>query len=504
MSEKDDDERQQSKQIKTTRLKKQIKKTSAGERTEVMMSPAAQLFQSLPNVDMNDHFFEILVTENLGIHVQPGRDEKNAFVQKVTSEATKENGVKKGQQLVAINGRSILDLKFDQIRSIVSYTMKRTSGSEGATLRFMKKPRIVSQTEEDSGSFEVIALAMVIIFILVLVIILALDYNFDFNTHSELLSSFTNLWSSQNHPHQHHGHHHHDNHHDHHHHQTQEKNRNNVEKMEDDYPFPYDPYNSKPETESVTLSVKLEQVYTASQVSFRPPRGIQKICDACGGNGALHGNSDYIKVCPHCHGTGVEIVNMQLAPGFVQRMETTCSHCGGSGTIIRHKCRKCGGEGVNIDKNKIHIHVPKGIEDGGSMTLYAKGHQIPNHPPGDIHVTFRINQHKKFKRSGNDLRYALPISLKESLLGFAKQIKHLDGHYVEIESSTVQNCESEILIKNEGMCDEYDSCGNLIVNFEIQFPRNVDQEKIRNILKVDEKSSTLKKAEIIFNKKDDY
>jgi hypothetical protein len=40
-------------QIKTTRLKKQIKKTSAGERTEVMMSPAAQLFQSLPNVDMN-------------------------------------------------------------------------------------------------------------------------------------------------------------------------------------------------------------------------------------------------------------------------------------------------------------------------------------------------------------------------------------------------------------------------------------------------------------------
>jgi hypothetical protein len=33
------------------------------------------------------------VTENLGIHVQPGRDEKNAFVQKVTSEATKENGV---------------------------------------------------------------------------------------------------------------------------------------------------------------------------------------------------------------------------------------------------------------------------------------------------------------------------------------------------------------------------------------------------------------------------
>ena len=64
----------------------------------------------------------------------------------------------------------------------------------------------------------------------------------------------------------------------------------------------------------------------------------------------------------------------------------------------------------------------------------------------------------------------------KSLLGFTKQIKHLDGHYVNVESSTVQNCESEVIIKNEGMCDEYDSCGNLIVNFEINFPRNVDQE----------------------------
>lgn len=39
-----------------------------------------------------------------------------------------------------------------------------------------------------------------------------------------------------------------------------------------------------------------------------------------------------------------------------------------------------------------------------------------------------------FKRVGNNLYYNMDITLEDALLGFRKIIKHLDGHFVTVES----------------------------------------------------------------------
>ena len=51
---------------------------------------------------------------------------------------------------------------------------------------------------------------------------------------------------------------------------------------------------------------------------------------------------------------------------------------------------------------------------------------------GDLIFTIRQKQHKTFRRVGNNLYVEVPITLEESLLGFTKTIKHLDGHDVTI------------------------------------------------------------------------
>ena len=41
-----------------------------------------------------------------------------------------------------------------------------------------------------------------------------------------------------------------------------------------------------------------------------------------------------MRKCAGCGGLGVEHSLRQIAPGFVQRMETICSRCGGSGEVF--------------------------------------------------------------------------------------------------------------------------------------------------------------------------
>lgn len=68
----------------------------------------------------------------------------------------------------------------------------------------------------------------------------------------------------------------------------------------------------------------------------------QVLCRECGGSGA-HSPQD-VQRCNHCGGSGTKVVRQQIAPGFVQQMQTPCQQCNGKGKIVTRKCLKCRGE----------------------------------------------------------------------------------------------------------------------------------------------------------------
>ena len=66
-------------------------------------------------------------------------------------------------------------------------------------------------------------------------------------------------------------------------------------------------------------------------------------CTHCHGTGAEAGSTS--DQCPTCHGTGVITHTTQSIFGMMQT-QGVCPTCGGEGTVIKNKCKHCGGTGV--------------------------------------------------------------------------------------------------------------------------------------------------------------
>lgn len=86
--------------------------------------------------------------------------------------------------------------------------------------------------------------------------------------------------------------------------------------------------------------------------------------------------------------------------------------------------------------------------------------------------------HKLFKREKDNLRMNLKISLKDALIGFEKEIEHLDGHKVLIKKAGVTQPGETIRIKGEGMpVHQRGDTGDLLVDIEIQIPEKLTNEQ---------------------------
>lgn len=70
------------------------------------------------------------------------------------------------------------------------------------------------------------------------------------------------------------------------------------------------------------------------------------------------------------------------------------------------------------------------------------------------------------------------ITLRESLVGFFKTLRHLDGHEVEIDrENKVTKPDLVEKIENEGMpySDYSGSYGHLIIRYIVEYPESLDE-----------------------------
>jgi len=127
----------------------------------------------------------------------------------------------------------------------------------------------------------------------------------------------------------------------------------------------------------------------------------------------------------------------------------------------------------------VTVVVERGMTDGQQITFEQEGDETPETTPGNLIFKLVTFPHKKFTRKGDDLYYKGQISLLESLVGFTKHVKHLDGHVVTLERETVTKPGFTMTIKGEGMPKHGFSSerGDLIVEFSVRFPTSVTPEQ---------------------------
>ncbi len=91
----------------------------------------------------------------------------------------------------------------------------------------------------------------------------------------------------------------------------------------------------------------------------------------------------------------------------------------------------------------------------------------------DLYILIVEKEHPIYKRQGSDLYITLTISLKESLLGFDREIIHLNGTEIELDCKNIIHPYMEKRIQDSG----FDDNGSfLIIKFHIEFPKELTDD----------------------------
>ena len=80
------------------------------------------------------------------------------------------------------------------------------------------------------------------------------------------------------------------------------------------------------------------------------------------------------------------------------------------------------------DGQTLDVTIPAGLRDGHVLRLKGKGYAGPGEgSPGDALVEITVAPHPRFRREGNDVIVALPVSLKEAVLGATLEAPTIKG-----------------------------------------------------------------------------
>lgn len=137
---------------------------------------------------------------------------------------------------------------------------------------------------------------------------------------------------------------------------------------------------------------------------------------------------------------------------------------------------------ISKENETIYIDIPEGIDNNEIIVIENKGNCYNNNY-GNIKINIALNKHELFIRNGLDIVYEKDITLKESLLGFSFEIIFLNNKKYIINNEYIISNYSKI-IKDLGF-KRSNFKGNLIINFNIKFPKylSIEQkEKLKEIL----------------------
>ncbi|XP_033113332.1 dnaJ homolog subfamily B member 13-like [Anneissia japonica] len=140
---------------------------------------------------------------------------------------------------------------------------------------------------------------------------------------------------------------------------------------------------------------------------------------------------------------------------------------------------------TSSERDKIlTITVKKGWKEGTRITFPKEGDQGPNNIPANIVFIVRDKAHPRFKRDGNDLIFTAKVLLGKALTGCSVEIPTLDGRLLNIPINDIVSPGYQKIVPGEGMpiSTEQNKKGNLIIRFEIEFPKQLTPEK-KHLLK---------------------
>lgn len=185
-------------------------------------------------------------------------------------------------------------------------------------------------------------------------------------------------------------------------------------------------------------------------------------CPKCGGSKCEPGTKP--GRCQYCNGTGMETIS--TGP-FVMR--STCRYCQGTRQYIKYPCNECEGKGQNVQRKKVTVPVPAGIENGQTVRMQVGKREL--------FITFRVEPSKYFRRDGADVHTDAVISLAQAVLGGSIRVEGVyEDQWLNIEPGTSSH--HKIFLRGKGLKRvNAHGHGDHYINIKIEIPKTLNKEQ---------------------------
>ncbi|XP_046394015.1 protein tumorous imaginal discs, mitochondrial-like isoform X2 [Ischnura elegans] len=169
--------------------------------------------------------------------------------------------------------------------------------------------------------------------------------------------------------------------------------------------------------------------------------------------------------CQYCNGTGMETIS--TGP-FVMR--STCRYCHGTRMYIKFPCSECEGKGQTVQRKKVTVPVPAGVENGQTV-------RMPIGNRKEVFITFKVEKSDYFKRDGSDVHTDATISLSQAVLGGAIRIQGIyEDHHIQIAPGTSSHTRIRLNGKGLKKVNTYGH-GDHYVHLKVSVPSRLNEKQ---------------------------
>jgi molecular chaperone DnaJ len=218
------------------------------------------------------------------------------------------------------------------------------------------------------------------------------------------------------------------------------------------------------------LELTFEEAAFGTIKKITVPR--HETCSECSGSGAQKGSGP--TTCTTCNGYG----QVRFQQGFFS-ITRTCSHCGGTGQMIKNRCTVCRGDGRVVREKALELKIPPGVDNNSKLRITGEGDAGgKGGPSGDLYVVLMVQEHEFFERREHDLYCHIPIAFPQAALGTQIMVPTLEREDTALNIPSGTQTGSTFRIKGRGISKRGGSArGDLYVTVDVVVPTKLNREQ---------------------------
>lgn len=132
---------------------------------------------------------------------------------------------------------------------------------------------------------------------------------------------------------------------------------------------------------------------------------------------------------------------------------------------------------VHEQHRRLTLHVRPGTRHRQRYVFEQEGNARTGVQPGELVVVVEHLPHPRFSASNCDIVHKPKLSLSQALAGCTLPVELLDGRVLQLPIDEVAQPGKTKVVEGEGMPDSNGTRGNLVVEYDVEFPRTLTEQQ---------------------------